>query len=60
MVLLVEIGTTDADRVTEVLGELMERRNPAHAQAPIRVTSDTGPQSNGVARIIAALGDYLA
>ncbi|MAF27905.1 MAG: shikimate kinase [Croceicoccus sp.] len=44
----------------KVLGELMERRNPAYAQAPIRVTSDTGPQSNGVARIIAALGDYLA
>lgn len=44
----------------KVLGELMERRNPAYAQAPIRVTSDTGPQSNGVARIIAALEDYLA
>lgn len=44
----------------EVLGDLMEKRAPAYAQAPIRVISDAGPQSNGVARIIAALEDYLA
>ncbi len=44
----------------EVLGDLMEKRNPAYAQAPIRVISDAGPQSNGVARIIAALEEYLA
>lgn len=44
----------------DVLGDLMEKRGPAYAQAPIRVISDTGPQSNGVARIIAALQEYLA
>ena len=44
----------------EVLGDLMDKRNPAYAQAPIHVISDAGPQSNGVARIIAALQEYLA
>lgn len=43
-----------------VLAELMEKRNPAYAEAPIRVVSDGGPQANGVARIVAALGDYLS
>jgi shikimate kinase len=43
-----------------VLEDLLAKRGPAYAEAPIRVISDGGPQTNGVARILAALGDYLA
>ncbi|RVQ65282.1 shikimate kinase [Croceicoccus ponticola] len=42
-----------------VLGELMEQRRPAYAQAPIRAISDDGPQMASVTRILAALGDYV-
>lgn len=42
-----------------VLAELMEKRAPAYAEAPIRVVSDGGPQANSVARILAALEEHL-
>ena len=42
-----------------VLSELMARRNPAYAEAQIRAVSDAGPQMASVARILAALEDYV-
>lgn len=42
-----------------VLGELMERRNPAYAEAQIRAVSDAGPQMASVARILTALEEYV-
>jgi len=44
----------------EVLGELMETRRPAYAQAHIRALSDSGPQMASVCRIIHALEEYVA
>ena len=43
-----------------VLGDLMEQRRPAYAEAHIRAVSDSGPQTSTVARILAALEDYVA
>ncbi len=42
-----------------VLGELLEQRRPAYAQAQIRAVSDSGPQTSTVARILSALEEYL-
>lgn len=42
-----------------VLADLMEKRNPLYAQAPIRAISDSGPQMASVARILAALKDHV-
>ncbi len=42
-----------------VLADLMAKRGPAYAEAPIRVVSDGGPQTNSVARILAALEEHL-
>ncbi len=43
----------------EVLAELMAKRGPAYAQAPIRIVSDQGPHAHSVARILAALMEYV-
>ena len=43
----------------EILSRLLEERRPAYAQAPVHVTSDTGPHSRVVARIIEALHQWL-
>ncbi|MDR7102913.1 shikimate kinase [Croceicoccus sp. BE223] len=43
-----------------VLADLMDKRRPAYAQAPIRVVSDSGPQAATVARILAALEEFAA
>jgi shikimate kinase len=42
----------------EILRRLLEERRPAYAQAPIHVTSDTGPHSRTVNRIIEALQEW--
>ena len=43
----------------EILGRLMQEREPAYAQAPIRIMSDAGPHSETINRIIEALGEWL-
>jgi len=44
----------------KVLSELIAKRSPAYAQAPIRVPSMPGPHINSVARILAALEEHVA
>lgn len=43
----------------EILGNLMEQRRPAYAQAPIHVMTDKGPHDATVARILEELEAWL-
>ena len=43
----------------EILERLLDARRPAYAEAPIRVTSDSGPHAETVRRIIEALDEWL-
>jgi shikimate kinase len=43
----------------ETVARLKAEREPAYAEAPIRVTSDTGPHGETVARILQALDAWL-
>ena len=44
----------------EVLTELLDRRGPAYAQAPVHVLSDAAPHGRAVDAIIAALKEQFA
>jgi len=43
----------------EILTRLKAEREPAYAQAPIRVMSSTGPQSRTVARVLKGIAEWL-
>lgn len=43
----------------EILARLKAEREPAYAEAPIKVTSDSGPQGEAVNRILQALEEWL-
>lgn len=43
----------------EILTRLKAEREPAYAQAPIRVMSSSGPQSRTVARVLKGLSEWL-
>ncbi len=43
----------------EILARLKAEREPAYAQAPIKVMSSTGPQSQTVARVLKGISEWL-
>lgn len=43
----------------EILTRLKAERDPAYAQAPIKVKSSTGPQSRTVARVLKGIAEWL-
>ena len=43
----------------EILTRLKAEREPAYAQAPIRVMSSSGPQGRTVARVLKGIAQWL-